>query len=83
VNPDFYPCLIVEVETHGAEGRKIEWKLVQSGFLSKDDSVKLYKKCGTILHSGNPFGTSRRRRRRGTSADTRFTERRLPMDALA
>ena len=56
VNPDFYPNPIEEILSQ-IEGVKYEWKNVKDGFLTKDDFVKTYEKCGKIMHADNPFGS--------------------------
>jgi hypothetical protein len=56
VNPDFYPCPIVEVPSK-LPGAKMEWQDKKDGFLTKDDFLKLYEKCGAIMHAGNPYGS--------------------------
>lgn len=56
VNPDFYPRPIVEVPTK-QPGLKMEWQEKKDGFLTKDQFLKLYEKCGGIMHAGNPYGS--------------------------
>ncbi len=31
---------------------------IKSGYLTKIDFLKLYKKCGGLLHAENPFGSN-------------------------
>ncbi len=56
VNPQFYPQPIIE-----RPGTKPEVTAdcdpKTSGFLTKEDFLKLYEKCGKIMHAGNPYGT--------------------------
>lgn len=56
INPDFYPEPIDEVPSK-MPGARNDWVPKTAGFLTKDDFVALYKKCGQILHSENPYGT--------------------------
>ncbi|MDB6025082.1 MAG: hypothetical protein JWM68_1305 [Verrucomicrobiales bacterium] len=56
VNPHFYPQPMNEVPSTTPN---VVNDLVPktSGFLTRDEFVTLYKKCGKILHSENPYGT--------------------------
>lgn len=56
VNPDFYPRPIIQ-KPSGAPGGKIEWSDRPNDYLTKDELIKLYKKCGAIMHCGNPYGS--------------------------
>lgn len=56
VNPDFYPHPIVEVPSK-EPGAKMEWQDKKDGFLTKKEFLKLYEKCGAIMHAGNPYGS--------------------------
>jgi hypothetical protein len=56
VNPHFYPCPIVEVPAK-QPGVKMEWQDKKDGFLTKEKFLKLYEKCGAIMHAGNPYGS--------------------------
>lgn len=53
INPRFYPCPIVRVQREG-EMDKLE--NVTEGFLTKEEFVKVYEKCGAMMHAHNPFG---------------------------
>jgi hypothetical protein len=55
VNPGFYPEPITE-RLNPEPGVKAEWQPKTSGFLTRDDFVLLYNRCGAILHSENPYG---------------------------
>lgn len=56
VNAHFYPKPVIEVPSsspkiaHGLENR-------QPDYLSKKEFVKVYEKCGGILHADNPYGS--------------------------
>lgn len=56
VNPDFYPHPIVENKS-AQDGISSEWQERMPDYLSKEDFIKLYKKCGAIMHAGNPYGS--------------------------
>jgi hypothetical protein len=57
INPEFYPSPIIEVPST-KPGLKMDWKDKEhTEYLTKQDFVKLYKKCGAIMHSGNPYGS--------------------------
>lgn len=55
VNPDFYPRPIIQKPSR-VPG-KTEWSDRPNDYLTKDELIKLYKKCGAIMHSGNPYGS--------------------------
>lgn len=56
INPEFYPQPIIE-KPGTKPGVKSDWEDKTSGFLTKEDFLKLYEKCGEIMHAGNPYGT--------------------------
>lgn len=56
INPDFYPHPIVEVPSK-QPGARMEWQDKKEGFLTKKEFLKLYEKCGAIMHAGNPYGS--------------------------
>ena len=56
VNPSFYPKPIIQ-RPSTRPAVKMEWADRNQDYLTKDDLVKLYKKCGGIMHSGNPYGS--------------------------
>jgi hypothetical protein len=49
LHPEFYP---VPVEPEDIPGDLPESRDIKSGFLSKEELIKLYHQCGTILHRG-------------------------------
>jgi len=55
VNPGFYPEPIIE-KLNPEPGVKTAWEKKESGFLTREDFVTLYKQCGAILHAENPYG---------------------------
>ena len=56
VNPDYYPRPVTEKES---EDPAIKNKLedIRSGYLTPLRFVKVYEKCGAIMHADNPFGS--------------------------
>ena len=56
INPNFYPQPIIE-KPSSEFGVKMKWENKKDGFLTKEDFLKLYEKCGKILHAANPFGS--------------------------
>ena len=55
LNPDFYPIAIIEVPSQ-IEGVVNDLQNKTEGFLTRDGFVKVYDKCGKMMHSYNPFG---------------------------
>jgi hypothetical protein len=56
INPNFYPQPIIQ-KPSDMPGVKMEWLERPKDYLTKEDLIKLYKKCGAIMHSGNPYGS--------------------------
>jgi len=56
INPNFYPKPIIQ-RSSAKTGVKMDWADRGPDYLTKDDLIKLYKKCGGIMHSGNPYGS--------------------------
>ena len=54
INPDFYPEPIRRVKVEGDYDR-IE--KIEEGFLTKEEFVEIYEKCGGMMHAQNPFGS--------------------------
>ena len=52
VNPDFYPVPTKRIKHHD---RIDEWVKIESGFLTKEEFINVYEKCGGMMHSDNPF----------------------------
>jgi len=55
VNPDFYPKPVVEKPS---DAPKVKNHLVDrdDDYLTKNEFIKVYKKCGAIMHASNPMG---------------------------
>lgn len=58
-NPEFYPVPTMQIRDRRT-GRVVETKTIDSGFLTKEDYVRLYDACGSILHATNPFAGGER-----------------------
>jgi hypothetical protein len=56
VNPDFYPKPIIQ-RPCDEPGIHMKWDDRPDDYLTKEKFVKVYEKCGAILHSENPFGS--------------------------
>lgn len=52
INPDFYPAPIKLIQQ---EDKMPEWVKVEEGFLTKEEFVNIYQKCGGMMHAQNPF----------------------------
>ena len=55
LNPHFYPKPILEVPST-QPGIINNLQDLTEGFLTKDDFLNVYEKCGAIMHSDNPYG---------------------------
>lgn len=56
LNPYFYPIPIIEnPPTDDSEKKLLKEREVD--FLTKKDFIKIYEKCGKIMHADNPFGS--------------------------
>lgn len=69
INPDFYPKPIDE-QPSKLDGVKNDLINVEEGYLTKDDFIFVYDKCGKILHAENPLGN-------GT--DYKYYEKHVPI----
>ncbi|MDD4731795.1 MAG: hypothetical protein PHX58_07670 [Desulfovibrio sp.] len=58
INPDFYPKPVKETRSDQS-GIASQWQEYDGRALSKDDFVKLYERCGSLLHSQNPYGKNK------------------------
>ncbi|MFZ2863766.1 MAG: hypothetical protein WA440_03365 [Ignavibacteriaceae bacterium] len=56
LNPNFYPSPIKE-NPHSNPTIKMDWQELKEGYLTKEDFLKVYEKCGKIMHADNPFGS--------------------------
>jgi hypothetical protein len=56
INPDFYPKPIEEKRST-TPGIVNDLLAITDDYMTQDDFVQIYKKCGGILHAANPYGT--------------------------
>jgi hypothetical protein len=56
VNPHFYPLPIIQ-KPSAIPGIEMDWVDRGPDYLTKDDFLFAYDKCGGILHATNPYGT--------------------------
>lgn len=54
VNPYFYPVPIKRIKNENDYDQLVE---IDSGFLTKEEFVKVYEKCGGMMHAENPFAS--------------------------
>ena len=57
-NPNFYPKPTEQVLDQ-TTGKVVSLEDITSGFLTKNDFIRLYDRCGGILHADNPFSPRR------------------------
>ena len=57
-NPEFYPKPTKQVLDQ-TTGKVVSLEDITSGFLAKRDYIRLYDRCGGILHADNPFSPKR------------------------
>jgi hypothetical protein len=56
VNPDFYP--VPKIEIPSTDPRAVnQLEDLKEGYLTKEEFVRVYKKCGAMMHARNPFGS--------------------------
>lgn len=68
LNPDFYPKPIIEVPST-RPGVINDLQNKTTGFLTREDFVRVYEKCGKLMHANNPFGSQ---------ADLDYYEAKIP-----
>ena len=56
INPDFYPVPTKRVKQ---ENKVDKWIEIESGYLTKEELVKIYEKCGGMMHAQNPFASEK------------------------
>lgn len=55
-NPDFYPTPVnAHIEQLPLNNFNIDLKIVENGFLTKDELITLYQICSNYIHPKNPF----------------------------
>ena len=55
LNESFYPVPIV-MERSSQKGVDYHFERLESGYLSREKCIEVYKKCGSLLHAENPYG---------------------------
>jgi hypothetical protein len=55
VNPNFYPSPIIQKPSE-VPGIDMDWIGRGPDYLTKDDFLFAYDKCGGVLHAANPYG---------------------------
>lgn len=53
INPNFYPQPVKSDYSNEIE----EWIPLEKDFLTKDNAIKIYEKCGALMHVTNPYGS--------------------------
>lgn len=56
INPDFYPVPTKRVKH---EDKMDEWIKIEDGYLTKEELVEIYEKCGGMMHAQNPFASEK------------------------
>lgn len=56
INPDFYPIPIKRISHEGREDELVD---IANGYLTKEKFVKIYEKCGSMMHAQNPFSSKK------------------------
>ena len=58
INPKFYPRPIA-IRKSDEPGVKDNWDDLRDNYLTKINFIKLYERCGSLMHSENPYGKSK------------------------
>jgi hypothetical protein len=59
VNPNYFPVPVTQEVIQNDSGRTFVLKNVEEGFLTENDLLNIYEKCGSYLHQENPFSQKR------------------------
>lgn len=59
INPNFYPIPTKQVKVQNNEKIQFDLQPITEGFLTKDEFIKIYEKCGGMLHAENPYGNKK------------------------
>lgn len=70
VNSSFYPKPISQVPSNKPGIKNELLDISEDQYLNKSEFIKVYEKCGSILHAENPYGSK---------IDYRFYETQLPI----
>lgn len=56
INPGFYPEPTKQIQKESKDGyRRFEFEKITTGFMTRDEALKVYEKCGGMMHSNNPY----------------------------
>ncbi|NOS94616.1 MAG: hypothetical protein HOP30_22115 [Cyclobacteriaceae bacterium] len=56
MNPRFYPEPSMQIEKLNTTGEKyFHFEPIKTGYMTRTDALKIYEKCGGVLHADNPF----------------------------
>jgi hypothetical protein len=58
IHADFYPRPLEPPIITTGTPRRLHFKLLSSGFLTRGEFVELYSHCSKVMHSPNPFSNS-------------------------
>ena len=59
INPEFYP-IPSEQKLKMVDGKKVyDLEIINENYLTKEDFLLVYEKCGGLLHAENPYGHKR------------------------
>lgn len=56
INPDFYPKPTKQIVKEINGQKFFDLQPVTEGFLTKEEFLSVYEKCGGMLHADNPYG---------------------------
>ena len=56
INPKFYPNPIIQ-DAPIIAGTKSNWRDRPNDYLNKDTFVRIYEKCGSLMHAANPYAS--------------------------
>ena len=59
VNPNYFPIPVTQEVIQNDSGRTFILKNVEEGFLTENELLNIYEKCGAFLHQENPFSQKR------------------------
>lgn len=54
INPNFYPVPINRIKHENKEDELVE---IENGYLTKEEFVEIYERCGGMMHAQNPFAS--------------------------
>lgn len=54
INPNFYPVPVNRIKHENKEDELVE---IENGYLTKEEFVEIYERCGGMMHAQNPFAS--------------------------